>query len=353
MPETTTKEMQHEILGLDQIQNQTEINEMDTSATQYMIELYKIRNGEQYESSLLEPNQPDVALYNSHFPDVHDIHGADVIMSFVNDAHKPVFLGQDRDHVVYFDMSSVSSDHILSKAELRLYKEKQTRTKQSIYRVVIFLLKGENGNKDESVTPKTGVTLSGDYDGWISINVTDAAHYWNLNRNENFGLDVRVTDVDTGQDLDLKKSGIGITGAPKNKQPFLTVFVKEKVNEYVWRTRLETRARRSASQQEGSTKCQKHPLYIDFSSLGWTHIIAPPGYNASYCAGECNYSPESNVTEHSILQSLLNLKDPSKIPKPCCSPSKLSKAQVLYTDDNKEVILKHYEDMVVEDCGCF
>ncbi|KAL3887863.1 hypothetical protein ACJMK2_000252 [Sinanodonta woodiana] len=381
MPETTRKEMQHDVLGHHETHNPTEINVMETAAAQFMLALYKMRIGEKYEKLLLEPTQPYLAMNDGHFSEMHEIHGADLIMCFLNDAPKLVFLGRDRDHVVYFDMSTVSSDHILSKAELRLYKEKRTKKKQSTYRIETFRLRRGNGTEDESVKPETNVTVSGDYEGWISINVTDAAHYWNVNRKENFGLDVRVTDVDTGQKIDPKKCGIRIHGGPKSTQPFMmTVCVKKQDDEYVWRTRSERRgenfasskqesareilreifcivqillARRSASQQGGNSDCQKHPLYINFTTLGWTHVIAPLGYNASYCAGECYYSPAADVTLHTTVQSLLNLDDPSKIPKPCCSPSKLSRYQVLYTDDNKKVILKHYEDMVVEDCGCF
>ncbi|KAK3598257.1 hypothetical protein CHS0354_034238 [Potamilus streckersoni] len=86
MPKKTKIETQHEILGPYQTQNPIVINIMDTSAAQFMLELYnKIRIADKYERPLQEPNENHLGLDNSHFPDIHEINAADLIMSFVND----------------------------------------------------------------------------------------------------------------------------------------------------------------------------------------------------------------------------------------------------------------------------
>lgn len=84
-------------------------------------------------------------------------------------------------------------------------------------------------------------------------------------------------------------------------------------------------------------------------------IIAPDGYAAFYCAGECNFPLTShmNATNHAIVQTLVHLMKPRAVPKPCCAPLRLSAISVLYyLDASSNVILKQYKNMVVKSCGC-
>lgn len=101
--------------------------------------------------------------------------------------------------------------------------------------------------------------------------------------------------------------------------------------------------------------CQRKTLYVSFRDLGWQDwIIAPDGYAAFYCVGECSFplSPAMNATNHAIVQTLVHLMYPDSVPKPCCAPSKLSAIMVLFFDDNSNVILKKYKNMSVKSCGC-
>ena len=58
-----------------------------------------------------------------------------------------------------------------------------------------------------------------------------------------------------------------------------------------------------------------------------------------------------NGTNHAIVQTLVNAVNPS-IPRACCIPTDLSTLDMLYLDKYEKVILKKYEDMTVESCGC-
>lgn len=118
--------------------------------------------------------------------------------------------------------------------------------------------------------------------------------------------------------------------------------------------------------------CQIQTLYVSFKDLKWQDwIIAPDGYGAFYCAGECNFplNAHMNATNHAIVQTLVHLMHPSKVkqlriilnvikfnslkvPKPCCAPTKLSAISVLYYLDETNVNLKKYKNMVVKSCGC-
>lgn len=51
-------------------------------------------------------------------------------------------------------------------------------------------------------------------------------------------------------------------------------------------------------------------------------------------------------------QFQVHLMNPENVPKPCCAPTKLHAISVLYFDDNSNVILKKYKNMVVRACGC-
>lgn len=96
-------------------------------------------------------------------------------------------------------------------------------------------------------------------------------------------------------------------------------------------------------------------MYVDFESVGWRDwIVAPQGYEAYFCAGECNYpfAEHMNTTNHAIVQALINSADPKRnVPKPCCVPTQLSAISMLYVEDNK-AILKNYNEMAVVGCGC-
>ena len=101
--------------------------------------------------------------------------------------------------------------------------------------------------------------------------------------------------------------------------------------------------------------CRRRPLYVDFGEIGWDDwIVAPPGYEAFYCAGDCPfYLPDHlNTTNHAIVQSLVHSVDSRVAPRPCCVPTQLSSMSMLYVDNDDNVVLKNYQEMVVDACGC-
>ncbi|NWW90596.1 DERR protein, partial [Rhynochetos jubatus] len=118
-----------------------------------------------------------------------------------------------------------------------------------------------------------------------------------------------------------------------------------------------SRSRRSApyTPVAPSNLCKPRRLYISFSDVGWENwIIAPQGYMANYCLGECPFplTAELNSTNHAILQTMVHSLDPEGTPQPCCVPVRLSPISILYYDNSDNVVLRHYEDMVVDECGC-
>lgn len=135
---------------------------------------------------------------------------------------------------------------------------------------------------------------------------------------------------------------------------------RERINQKM-RNQSITRQRRSADNQtipvQSNTveTCTRHELYVDFQNIGLSSIIAPPGYDAYQCKGVCEspISQDQLPTNHATIQAIVNkvglVKD---VGKPCCVPIKLKSISILFLDNESSVVLKNYEDMVVERCGC-
>lgn len=107
---------------------------------------------------------------------------------------------------------------------------------------------------------------------------------------------------------------------------------------------------------ESASSCQRLPLYVDFEEIGWSGwIVSPRGYNAYHCKGSCPFplGQSMRATNHATVQSIINaLKLIKSVETPCCVPDKLFSINLLYFDDEENVVLKQYNDMVAGSCGC-
>ncbi|XP_023337397.1 bone morphogenetic protein 2 [Eurytemora carolleeae] len=120
-------------------------------------------------------------------------------------------------------------------------------------------------------------------------------------------------------------------------------------------TKPKRKHRRKPGTRHRDRNCRRHKLYVDFQDVGWNDwIVAPPGYHAYFCHGECPFpmADHLNSTNHAIVQTLVNSVNPSAVPRACCVPTDLSPISMLYLDEQEKVVLKTYKDMVVEGCGC-
>lgn len=101
--------------------------------------------------------------------------------------------------------------------------------------------------------------------------------------------------------------------------------------------------------------CQRHALWVDFEDVGWNDwIVAPRGYDAYYCKGECRIpmADHMNATNHAVVQTLVNSINSKLAPRACCVPTSLTSISLLYLDDQNKVVLKKYQEMAVTGCGC-
>ncbi|XP_075949853.1 nodal-related 2 [Anarhichas minor] len=100
--------------------------------------------------------------------------------------------------------------------------------------------------------------------------------------------------------------------------------------------------------------CRRVDLHVDFNQIGWgSWIVFPKKYNAYRCEGSCPgpLGENLNPTNHAYMQSLLKHYHPDRVAAPCCAPTKMSPLSMLYYE-NREMLLRHHEDMIVDECGC-
>lgn len=209
---------------------------------------------------------------------------------------------------------------------------------------------------------------------WESFDVHPAVLKWRQAPHKNYGLEVRVTTADGQssplQHVRLKRS----TGMQEtqwlSEQPLLVTYsddgraaprASSPASQRTRKRRSSRHKKRSRSHHAYSRKkkqqyCKRYDLYVDFSDVGWDDwIVAPPGYHAYYCHGNCDMFPLPeyiNTTNHAIVQSLVHSKNPKAVPLPCCVPTELTSISMLYLDEYEKVVLKNYQDMVVQGCGC-
>ncbi|NXT65962.1 BMP8B protein, partial [Chaetops frenatus] len=210
-------------------------------------------------------------------------------------------------------------------------------------------------------------------EGWLVFDVTAASNHWAVHQKYSLGLRLYV-ETDDGHSVDPGSAGLLGRRGPRSKQPFMVTFFRASPSPArVPRAAKPPRRRQPKKPSDlphpnklpgifddvhttdRHQVCRRHELYVSFQDLGWLDwVIAPQGYSAYYCEGECAFPLDScmNATNHAILQSLVHLMKPEAVPKACCAPTKLSATSVLYYDSNNNVILKKHRNMVVKSCGC-
>lgn len=208
-----------------------------------------------------------------------------------------------------------------------------------------------------------------DYQGWIELNVTDALANWMQDKSQNKGLYISANVINRPEH-EIKLDDIGLVNAKGDDeyQPFMVGFFKgQEILQTAQQHNSSSRSKRSTKRRRKSDlknpllehnsqkSCGIQTLYVSFRDLKWQEwIIAPEGFGAFYCSGECNFplNAHMNPTNHAIVQTLVHLLQPAKVPKACCVPTKLSPISVLYYLDESNVNLKKYKNMVVKSCGC-
>lgn len=383
------REMQKEILSILGLPHRPRPHLLQShgkynSAPLFMLDLYNTISSEEksqvegildryhHQSMSTTQSPPPLATYQ----ETAFLNDADMVMSFVNLVEYDRELSPQRRHhkEFKFNLSQIPEGEAVTAAEFRLYKECVSRAfRNDTFLLKVYQVVKEHPDREADLFLLESRRLWAAEEGWLEFDITATSNLWVMSPVHNLGLQVSV-ETSSGQSISSKEAGLVGRDGALEKQPFMVAFFK--VSEVHIRTarstggkRRQQNRNRSTQPQEGSrglgpadynssdqkTACRRHELYVSFRELGWQDwIIAPEGYAANYCDGECSFplNAHMNATNHAIVQTLVHLMNPENVPKPCCAPTKLHAISVLYFDDNSNVILKKYKNMVVRACGC-
>lgn len=202
----------------------------------------------------------------------------------------------------------------------------------------------------------------------VSFDVLRAVEIWLENPKFNHGILISMFSVGRNKTtpanhIRIRRSLDDNLSTWNNVQPLLLVYTDDSNNlvetaiemTKMLRNRRGTNKNSEEPVYDARAPCNRYKMYVDFTEVGWDDwIVAPSGYEAYYCRGECSFPlpHHLNTTNHAIIQTLMNSVDPEEIPKTCCVPTALSTVSILYLDDGATVILKNYKEMSVIGCGC-
>lgn len=388
------KEMQKEILSILGLPGRPRPHPLrpPSSAPLFMLDLYHAMSldGEEEGNDILmtgmgglglgrfgavdklsQVNLAALPTLSSHTPPLGTVvTDADTVMSFVNLVEQERDLLQPRPYwkEFRFDLTPLPQGETVAAAEFRIYKTLTVgqRANRTLH-ISIYEIQRDNRLREPELVLLDMQSVPAGQEGWLAFDVTSAANHWLLHPRSNLGIRLYV---ETEEDRSLSAGWIGLVGrrGPRSKQPFMVTFFRESqvpcrppraVRPHQRRRKpkpdLPMPSIHNHTPVNNGAPCKKHELYVSFSDLGWKDwVLAPTGYSAYYCDGECFYPLGScmNATNHALIQQVVHLLKPNEVPKACCAPTKLSPISVLFYDDNNNVILKKHRNMVVKSCGC-
>ncbi|XP_068605450.1 anti-dorsalizing morphogenic protein [Brachionichthys hirsutus] len=347
-----------------------------SAAIKRLLEVFGMDDPPAAHAHKQQPPQYMLDLYNT----VADANGVTKVPNLLEgNTVRSFFDKLHSEQVEYrFNLSTVARTEKVLTAELHLFKLRpQAKLKQhhfcqvSVYQ--LFDTSRSNNTQEKKLLSSRLVPVH--TTGWEVFTITHAVRSWMSDDGSNLGLRVTVRTLG-GSQMDMKAIRFASGRSHhQSKQPMLVVFTDDGRRS----TTLEntgmisatsglphaplagspSRSARSVdySEEEGvSLPCQRLPLYVDFEEIGWSGwIVSPRGYNAYHCKGSCPFPLGQNMkpTNHATVQSIINaLKLIKGIETPCCVPEKLFSINLLFFDDEENVVLKQYNDMVAGSCGC-
>uniref|UniRef100_H3DE46 Growth/differentiation factor 8 n=1 Tax=Tetraodon nigroviridis TaxID=99883 RepID=H3DE46_TETNG len=172
---------------------------------------------------------------------------------------------------------------------------------------------------------------------WQSIDVKQVLSVWLRQPETNWGIEINAFDS-RGRDLAVTSAQPGDEGL----QPFMEVKISEGPR------RLRRDLGLDCDENSPESRCCRYPLTVDFEDFGWDWIIAPKRYKANYCSGECEYMHLQKYPH----THLVNKANPRGTAGPCCTPTKMSPINMLYFNQEEQIIYGKIPSMVVDRCGC-
>ena len=131
---------------------------------------------------------------------------------------------------------------------------------------------------------------------------------------------------------------------------FQAPYLQLEIRDTAWNSRRKRTLKNICSNdpedKNKNSHCCLWPFTVDFEQeFDWKFIVYPTKYEANMCSGDCSLGkmvPE-NPYSHLLQQSNVS---------PCCTPKKMKGINMLYMDENKNVLLGKLPNMRVEKCAC-
>ncbi|KAM4694097.1 bone morphogenetic protein 2 [Discoglossus pictus] len=322
----------------------------------YMLDLYRLHSGQLDEDQDNPPMDYKSERSASQANTVRSFHHEESMEEIPESEEKTV-------QRFFFNLTSIPNEELITSAELRIFREQIQESFENnsskLHRINVYDIVKPATNASRGPVARLLDTrlIRHNTTRWESFDVTPAIIRWIAHRQPNHGFVVEVTHLDNDSNIPKRHVRISRSLLPDKDnwnqiRPLLVTFGHDGKGHPLHKR--EKRQARHRPRKRLKSSCRRHPLYVDFSDVGWNDwIVAPPGYHAFYCQGECPFplADHLNSTNHAIVQTLVNSVN-SNIPKACCVPTELSAISMLYLDENEKVVLKNYQDMAVEGCGC-
>ncbi|XP_040203382.1 nodal homolog 2-A-like [Rana temporaria] len=279
---------------------------------------------------------------------------------------------------ISFDMTSIDANNELKLAELRILPTPL----RGFNNITLNIYHATGGSKRIFIGSLQSASTITPYSTWKSYNLTNIIRNYLHHPGTASKASKKVNDT---SDVSISSKCNGIA----NEKVILVVFSKERQSltlygspsiikdvessKYVKaendtiRKTDHRRHRRSwdAEQsiirnsvpftaEENGNLCRKVDMFVDFETIGWgEQIVYPKRYNAYRCEGSCPVPLNElfKPSNHAYIKSLVKFNNPDKVECMLCAPVKMKPLSMLMYEREK-IVLKHHEDMVVEDCGC-
>lgn len=213
---------------------------------------------------------------------------------------------------------------------------------QSITLYVFRVISEPHGSRLQLLNTKKVISQRA---GWKHVNLKDTIAQWYAGPSANHANRIRDYEYDYDDSISSKHrdkltllvdcvgcdaAGFSLVMFDETLDDKDTVINKRKLRPFLTigtKTKPPRRRKRAAvSCDINPASCCKQSLYVSFRELGWDDwIIAPKGYYANYCQGDCrraNRMPDTLAHFHSHVIEEYRNKNPYASIAPCCAPTK-------------------------------
>uniref|UniRef100_A0A3Q2PLY3 Inhibin subunit beta Ab n=2 Tax=Fundulus heteroclitus TaxID=8078 RepID=A0A3Q2PLY3_FUNHE len=257
----------------------------------------------------------------------------------------------DSPNTVTFEVLKDGDSAVVQEANVWIFLKmsKASRVRSKVMLQLLWTRRDGAAHKDQFVSEKM---VDSRRSGWHTLSVSHGLQ--SLLDGGSSSLSLRVSCplcAEVGASPVLTPgAGAKASGRVQSHRPFLMVMMRAEEEE------PQRRVKRGLECNGKIHVCCKRQFYVNFKDIGWSDwIIAPAGYHANYCEGDCqSHMGSSALSFHSAVISHYRMRGyaPFQNMKSCCVPTRLRAMSMLYYNEEQKIIKKDIQNMVVEECGC-